>query len=93
MKERLLDVVAWLAWLWAVGYTLFGMALFFSGVYSEYARIEGSVVHPALYAFFMGVLALGPLIVQWGLFYILTGSPRILPWHRPEQAEEEWWNQ
>lgn len=92
MKERLLDVLAWLAWLWTVGVILFAIAVFFSSVYDE-LRIEGETLAPSLFAFFMGAIALGPLICQWVLFYIITGFPRLLPWQRPEPDEEEWWNQ
>ena len=66
---------------------------FFSGFYDELLVVDDETVTPSIFAFFVCAFALGPLIFQWALFYIITGFPRLLPWQRPEPDEEEWWNQ
>ena len=79
MKERFLNVLAWGVWLNAVHWPLFSLGL--------YATHEGDGFFgtpPDYMDTFLTLAAvtLLPLVVQWVLFYIVTGSPRILPWSK-----------
>ena len=80
MKERLALTLSWaalinFAFLWAtVGYTVF-MAL--------PAQMETMLGDEDFWL----MLVASP--TMWLTLWILTDSARILPWRRPEQAEEE----
>ena len=87
MKERFLNVLAWGVWIGVTGWLVFilgGMATGFVPI--DDIKERGDL--PLFMAYIAGT-AIGPLVVQWVLFYIVTGSPRILPWRRPRQDDGE----
>ncbi|MDC1117232.1 hypothetical protein OAS73_05070 [Luminiphilus sp.] len=76
MKERILNVLAWGVWIGVTGWLLFVIRLIVTGdLPIEQLRNLDTI------GIISGTL-LGPLVVQWVLFYIVTGSPRILPWRK-----------
>ena len=85
MKERLANVVAWGVWLWAIGFAVFAAGAAITG---NMCGARGCTDHPFLIFLLMAGMSLGPVAAQWLLFYVLLGSPRFLPWQRPEQAED-----
>ena len=80
MKERLALTLSWaalinFAFLWATaGYTVF---------MAPPAQMETMLGDEDFWL----MLVASP--TMWLTLWILTGSARILPWRRPEQAEEE----
>lgn len=84
MKERLANVLAW----WAFVHALI-IALAIATAGGKKTELEHAMDYyfdvfldsPTL------LLAFAP--VTWMALYVLTGNPRILPWKRPEQVEEE----
>jgi len=76
MKERFLNVLAWGVWL---------NALFWLFIFLFEASREGGIRCGRSYDdeyLLVPALTLLPLVVQWVLFYIVTGSPRFLPWRK-----------
>ena len=69
MKKRLANVLAWAVWL----NPLFWIVL----IWSEGGPAPG---YERQILFFFTLYTLGSACVIWVGLYILTGSPRILPW-------------
>ena len=80
MKERIMNVVAWGTWINAIGWFLTPFVLV------VWSLLEG--LDPLMYWDDMlgcWIIASASLVIQWVLYYIITGSPRFLPWHYPSK--------
>ena len=76
MKERFLNVLAWGVWLNALGWLF---------IFLFHASQEGGIRCGSSCAddyLAVAAVTLLPLVAQWVLFYIVTGSPRFLPWRK-----------
>ncbi|MAB65115.1 MAG: hypothetical protein CMG98_13785 [Marinovum sp.] len=93
MKERFALAASWGAFVWFVwkcGWVFLSIASY-AGTLDHQDR-DGLARH--IYEFYSLVLerhlmeaAISPAV--WLVLWIVTGSPRILPWRKPEQAGEE----
>ena len=84
MKDRLLNVLAWGVWVWAIVFAV-GITI----AYVSEQLFDGRQLNGLLAAYLILVFSVAPILAQWVLFYIFTGSPRFLPWQRTEAAEDE----
>ena len=76
MKERMILLLSWVAFLWALA--ALGIA-FDDKYFIRGLKIGRLIADTALYV---------PAVI-WAGLWVGTGSPRFLPWQRPQQAEEE----
>ena len=91
MKERLTLAVSW----WCLVHAwLLGLAVLMTA-----AELVGADINEAMSAlapiefyfdlFPADALTIGFPFIGWIGLWMVTGSPRILPWRKPEQAEDE----
>ena len=101
MRDRLCDVLAWInfaysVWLlwWLFIFNNLPLGYIDPAWYSQKSIYESVTLLIDAWDWFrfwlpdtVMIFAIPPAI--WVPLYILCGSPRILPWKRPEQVEEE----
>ena len=76
MKERAMNVLAWGTWAVALVFFLQPLWSFYEGGFQPSAYVYDA--NRWLDDTSIGLIFLA---VQWVLYYIITGSPRFLPWH------------